>query len=107
MYIFSFFIQVGVLWFLITLYSGSHNSSASLRETWIVIIGVAIVSMLSRMLLGGVIGPLAGLVSLAALYVLVDKVCGLSRRNTIKICVWYLAVMILVRIVGSVLSTPV
>ena len=108
MFIFGLFIQVGILWFLITLYSNSTNSSTSLRETWIVILGVAIVGILSRLLLGGILSPLLlGILPLVALYFLVDKVCGLSQRNTIKICAWYLLISILINIMNYILTTPV
>jgi|AntAceMinimDraft_12_1070368.scaffolds.fasta_scaffold02818_2 hypothetical protein len=107
MFIFSLFLQVGILWFLITLYSNSTNSSTSLRETWIVVLGVATIGIVARFLLGGILGPFVGIINLIALYVLVDKVCGLPQRNTIKICAWYVLVSILVNIVSSILATPV
>jgi uncharacterized membrane protein YuzA (DUF378 family) len=72
---------VGILWFLITLFTGSTDSSRSLRETWIVIIGMLIVGLLARFMLAALLGDLeilidivALLIDIAALYVLVDKV---------------------------------
>lgn len=107
MFMFGLFLQVGILWFLITLYSGSTNSSSSLRETWIVLIGMAIVGIVSRLLLQDILGVFTGIISIVALYFLVDKVCGLARKNTIKICVWYFLISFFVSIVGRILATPV
>jgi hypothetical protein len=107
MYVINLFLQVGVLWFLITFYSRSTNSSSTLRETWIVIIGMIIVGFFSRLLLGGLLGPFTGILSLIALYFLVEKICDLSRKSTIKICVFYVVIMILFGIVGSILAMPV
>ena len=107
MSIINIFLQVGVLWFLITFYSRSTNSSSTLRETWIVVIGMLIVGLFSRLLLGGILGPFTGILSLIALYFLVDKICGLSRKITIKICVFYVVIMILFGIVGRILAMPV
>ncbi len=104
---FGIFIQVGVLWFLITLYSRSSSSSTALRETWIVVIGMLAVSLLCRFFLSNLLGPFVGLPSLIALYFLVDKVCGLSRAVTIKICVIYVAVMIFIGLVFGLLTMPV
>jgi hypothetical protein len=79
--LFGLFFQVGILWFLITLFTGSTDSSRSLRETWIVIIGMLIVGLLARFMLAALLGDLeilidivALLIDIAALYVLVDKV---------------------------------
>ena len=107
MSIVNLFLQIGVLWFLITFYSRSTNSSSTLRETWIVVIGMLIVGLFSRLLLGGILGPFTGIPSLIALYILVDKVCGLSRKVTIKICVIYVVIMVLFGIIGRILATPV
>lgn len=103
--IFSLFIQVGILWFLITLFTGSRNSSQSLRETWIVIIGMMIIGILSRLLLGGILGPLLILVDIVTLYFLVDKVCEESQKTTIKICAWYFGLSLLIGLAFSVLAS--
>jgi len=103
----NLFLQVGILWFLITLYSRSTNSASSLRETWIVVIGVMIVGLLARLILGGILGPFVGLINIVALYYLIDKVCGLSREATRKICIWYVVSLIILSILGYILSIPV
>ena len=41
------FISVGILWFLITLFTRSTNSTHTLNETWIVVIGMLFVKFLS------------------------------------------------------------
>ena len=98
------FLQVGILWFIITLFTRSTNSSQSLNETWIVVIGMLIVSFLSRLLLGAILGPFTVIVEIAALYLLVDKVCGTSRKVTVKICAWYLGVSFLFGLFFALLS---
>lgn len=99
------FLQVGILWFLITLFTRSTNSSQSLNETWIVIIGMLMVTFLTGLLLGGVLGPFTAIIDIAALYLLVDKVCGTSRKVTIKICAWYLGISFLFGLFFALLST--
>lgn len=98
------FLSVGILWFLITFFSRSTSSTQSLTETWIVIIGMMIVNLLSRWLLGGILGPFTLLISVAALYFLVDKVCGTPRKATIKICAWYFGLSFLINIFFSLIS---
>ena len=104
---FGTFLSVGVLWFLITLFTGSTDSSQSLRETWIVVIGMLIVSLLSRLLLGAVLGPFTVVIDIIALYLLVDKVCGTSRKKTIKICAWYFGISFMIGLFSLLLSTRV
>ncbi|HEY1121685.1 MAG TPA: hypothetical protein VGE67_08800, partial [Haloferula sp.] len=67
MNVFGTFLQVGILWFLITLFTRSTSSSQSLTETWIVVIGMLIVSFLTRLLLGAILGPFTLLINIAAL----------------------------------------
>lgn len=99
------FISVGLLWFLITLFTRSTNSSQTLTETWIVVIGMLFVSFLSNLLLGGILGPFTAIVNIAALYFLVDKICGASQKVTIKICVWYLILSFLISLFFAFLSS--
>ena len=107
MFIAHLFIQVAVLWCLIAIYSGSSGSSSSVQhESWVVIIGVAIVGIVSRLLLAGILGPFTDVIPLIALYFLVDKVCDLGRDKTIKICSFYVVIMIMLGIVGHILATP-
>lgn len=107
MYVFNLFLQVGILWFLVTLYSRSSNSSSTLRETWIVVLGVLCVGFVARLALGWLLGPFVGLINIAALYLLVDKVCGLSQKATMKICVWYIVSLFILGILGRILTIPV
>ena len=106
MFILNILLQVGVLWFLITFYSRATKSSSTLRETWIVVIGVFIVGVISRFLLGWILGSFTGIISLIALYFLVDKVCGLSRKITIKICVFYTIIMVILGVIWKILTLP-
>lgn len=103
MNVFGTFLQVGILWFLITLFTRSTSSSQSLTETWIVVIGMLIVSFLTRLLLGAILGPFTLLINIAALYILVDKVCGTSRKVTIRICAWYLGISFLLSLLFAVI----
>jgi len=91
--LFSLFFQVGILWLLITLFTRSTSSSQSLRETWIVILGMMIFGFFSRWFLDDIFGPLTGLLNIAWLYFLIDKVCRQSRKVTLKICGWYLGIL--------------
>lgn len=104
MNVFGTFLQVGILWFLITLFTRSTSSSQSLTETWIVVIGMLIVSFLTSLLLGAILGPFTLLINIAALYILVDKVCGTSRKVTIRICAWYLGISFLFGLLFAVIS---
>lgn len=98
-------LQVGILWFLITLFSRSTNSSQALTETWIVVIGMLIVGILTRLFLSGRLGPFTAIIDIAALYWLVDKVCGTSRKVTFKICGWYFGISFLISLFFAVLSS--
>ena len=102
--LFGIFLQVGILWFLITFFTRSTNSRTSLNETWIVIFGMMIVGLLSRYFLNALLGPFVFFVNVAALYFLVDKVCGASRSATIRICVWYFVISILISVILAVLT---
>ena len=94
--IIELFFQVGILWLLITIFTNSVDSSRSLRETWIVIIGMMLFGLISRWFLADLLGVFTGLLDLVALYFLIDKVCGQSRKVTLKICGWYLGISILI-----------
>ena len=98
MHTFGILLQLGILWFLITLFTDSTNSSQSLRETWIVLFGVMLVGLLSRLFLGDLIGPFTAIIEIAVLYLLIDKVCGTDRRSTLNICGWYLLISILINL---------
>ena len=104
MHIFGTFLSVGILWFLITLFTNSNNSSHSLTQTWIVVIGMLIVGFLSKLLLAGFLGPFTVIVDIAALYLLVDKVCETNRKVTIKICAWYLGLSFVIALFFTLLS---
>lgn len=98
------FLSVGILWFLITFFSRSTSSTQSLTETWIVVIGMMIVNLLCRWLLGGILGPFTLIVSIVALYFLIDKVCGTPRNITIRICLWYFGLSFLINVFFSLIS---
>ena len=104
MNIFGTFLQVGILWFLITLFTGQTNSNVSLTETWIVMIGMMIVGLLSRVILAPFLGPFVVLIDVGALYLLVDKVCGTARKTTLKICGWYLGISFVLALVSLLIS---
>ncbi|MEY4482814.1 MAG: hypothetical protein RL693_266 [Verrucomicrobiota bacterium] len=90
------FIELGILWFLITLFTDSTNAEQSYRETSIVIFGVMTIGVFFKLLLGDT--PLVIPVQLAALYYLVDWSCGCDRRITWKICGWYLLTSLTIRV---------
>ncbi|BDS07451.1 hypothetical protein NT6N_24910 [Oceaniferula spumae] len=105
--IFGILVQVGILWFLITFYSRSTNSSATLSETWIVVLSMLAIGFVARLLLSGILGPFVGILPIIALYFLIDKVCGLPQRATIKICVYYVLIVILIGVANAILMIPV
>lgn len=99
------FLAVGILWFLITWFTSSTNSSHSLNLTWIVVIGMLIVGMLTKFFLSGILGPFTVIVDIAALYFLVDKVCETSQRITVRICAWYLGLSFLISLVFKLIAS--
>lgn len=97
------FIDLGILWFLIVLFTGSIDAEQSYRETWIVIFGVMTVGLVFRSLLGD---ALATPFQLVALYYLVDWWCGTDRRTTLKICAWYLVASVATSVAFYFLTRP-
>ena len=104
MYLFNLAISIGILWFLITFFTGSTNSSHSFNLAWIVIFGMLIVGLITKILLSGIIGPFTAVVDIAALYILVDKVCGTPQKVTLKICAWYLGISIVLALFVAVMT---
>lgn len=98
MNIIGVFIEVAILWLLITALTGAQDSAQSLRETWIVIIGMMFVNLLVSLFLKTLLGPLVAVIPVVALYFLIDKVLGESRKTTLRICGWYLAISFLWRL---------
>ena len=82
-------LDLGLLWFLVVLFTDSTDADQSYREAWIVIIGVMAVGLVFAAVVGD---WLASLFQVIALYFLVGWSCGTDRRTTLKICGWYLAV---------------
>jgi hypothetical protein len=99
-------LDLGILWFLIVLFTGSIDADQSYRETWIVIFGVMIVGLVFRELLGDSLRPLATPFQLVALYYLVDWSCGTDRRTTLKICGWYLVGSVVMSMAFYLLTPP-
>lgn len=100
------FLDLGILWFLIVLFTGSMEAVQSCRETWIVIFGVMIAGIVFRSLLGDSLRPLATPFQLVALYCLVGWSCGADRRTTLKICGWYLVASVVMRTAFYFLTRP-
>jgi hypothetical protein len=84
------FLDIGILWLLIVLFTDAIDAEGSYRETWIVIIGVKAVGLASSLLLAVSMRQLVIPFQLVALYFLLDWSCGTDRRTTLKICGWYL-----------------
>lgn len=106
MSIIGIFLSVAILWFLITLFTGSRNAEQSLRETWIVMFGVMLVGIVSRLFLAQYLGPFTALLQIATLYLLIDWVCGCSRKATLKICGYYTAACIMISIATYIFNLP-
>lgn len=104
MHAIGLFLQTGILWLLITLFTRSTDSQQTLNETRIVIFAMLAVGFVTKFLLRPYLGPFSLLVDVAALYWLVDKVCGNSRNITFKICLWYFLISILFALFFAVMS---
>jgi hypothetical protein len=100
------FLDLGILWFLIVYFTGSIDADQSYRETLIVIVGVMIVGLVFRSLLGDSLRPLATPFQVVALYFLVDWSCSTDRRTTLKICGWYLVASVAMSIAFYFLTRP-
>jgi hypothetical protein len=100
------FLDLGILWFLIVLFTGSIDEEQSYRETWIVIFGVMIVGLVLRSVLSESLRPLATPFQLVALYYLVDWSCGTDRKTTLKICGWYLVASLATGTASYFLTPP-
>jgi hypothetical protein len=99
-------LDIGILWFLIVLFTGSIDADQSYRKTCIVIFGVMIVGLVFRSLLGDSLQPVATPLQLVALFYLVDWSCGTDRRTTLKICGWYLVASVAISVGFYFLSRP-
>ena len=100
------FLDLGILWSLIVLFTGSIDEEQSYRETWIVIFGVMIVGIVFRSVLSESLRPLATPFQLVALYYLVDWSCGTDRKTTLKICGWYLVASLATGTASYFLTPP-
>ncbi|MBL9177730.1 MAG: hypothetical protein JNM65_06685 [Verrucomicrobiaceae bacterium] len=100
------FLDLGILWFLIVLFTGSIDADQSYRETWIVIFGVMIVGLVFRSLLGDPLRPLATPFQVVTLYFLVEWSCGTDRKTTLKICGWYLVASVAMSTAFYFLTRP-
>jgi hypothetical protein len=98
------FINLGVLWFLNTLFTGSIDAERSYRETWIVWFGVALAGLVGRGILGDSLGPHAFIIQTVALYFLVGWCCDTERRVTLKITGWYFVLSAALSLVFYLLS---
>lgn len=61
----------------------------------IVLIGFFSLTIPLILLIGDLLGPLLHISYFIILLVLVDKVCGIVRANTIRICVWFFGISFL------------
>jgi len=109
MWIIGFLIELGILWFIITLFTRSLDSQDSFRDTLVVLFGMIIV----RLVLGVLPGflqvdspltfPVIYAISLVALYFLVRWSCDTERKTTLKICGWYIVASLIKNSVFSYL----
>ncbi|MDB4387229.1 hypothetical protein N9Z15_03390 [Akkermansiaceae bacterium] len=105
---FGLVFQAGLLWFLITLFTKQTNNSHSRNEMTIILIGFIAAALLTDLVLGPILGIFTVAINVAinvvVLYILIDKVCGTSKKITIKICAWYAGITITVRIVITLVA---
>lgn len=102
---FAALISVTILWFLITLFTRSTNSSQTLTESWIVVIGMLIANLLIKLLLGGLPVLIGRILSVIILYFMVDKICGTSKQTTMRICIWYFVISALISLFFRMLAS--
>jgi hypothetical protein len=98
--------DLGILWFLIVLFTDSIDEDQSYREAFIVIFGVMIVGLISRLFLDPSLRWLATPIQLGALYFLVEWSCGTDRKTTLKICGWYLIASVAMGMACYFLTRP-
>ncbi|MDB4504292.1 hypothetical protein N9065_00690 [Akkermansiaceae bacterium] len=70
----------------------------------IILIGFIAAALLTDLVLGPILGIFTVAISVVVLYILIDKVCGTSKKITMKICVWYAGITITVRIVITLVA---
>ncbi len=86
---------MGILWFLIALFTESSNSEQSRREAGMIAVGAMLAGLLTHLLVGKALWPLTVVTQLGTLYFLVRKVCDTEPLTALKICGWYVIVCIL------------
>lgn len=94
----NIWIELGLLWWLITYFTGSLDAGESYREAWIVIFGVMLVSLVANAALGEAGGIFALPLKVLALYYLIGWACDTDRKTTRRICGWYLLGSLAVRL---------
>lgn len=101
---FGLVFQAGLLWFVITLFTKQTNNSHSRNEMTIILIGFIAAALLTDLVLGPILGIFTVAINVVVLYILIDKVCGTSKKITMKICAWYAGITITVRIVITLVA---
>lgn len=94
---FSFALQLGLLWFLITLFTRQTDSRQSFRES-LIVLGLYLLGSIVLKVLAAVIaipGWLVIVPQIGLLYLLLDKVCGNATGVTIRICAWFFGLSLL------------
>lgn len=67
------------------------------------VFGMMIVNLVLMLLFRGGLAPVALVLDIAALYLLVDKVCASNRTTTFKICGWYIGFRLLLALLSALL----
>jgi hypothetical protein len=96
-----------VLWFLIVLFTGSHDGEKSRREA-LICAGIAVmVGLVFSWFIPAPFKILGGPLQWVVLFYLIDWICGCARSITWRIVIWFFASSLLIRLLSHVLQQPV
>ena len=83
----SFALSAGILWLLLIVFHEGTSFEVQERNTLIIIGVVCLVGRISALLLPSGWGVLGLLFQVAALYLIIDRLCGYSTRTILKIMI--------------------
>ena len=97
------FLNLGVLWVIVILFTESTDAERSYLEVWVVIFGVLLAGLFATFLLPSGFEVLGVVAQAIALFFLVEWSCGTDRRATWKICGTYLVTCVVLHVTGRIL----
>lgn len=110
-FILQHFFPIGLVWILITIFTGSRDEDQSYREALICTCGLAAISMIFSWFLPEQFALLRYPIQVIALFFLVERVCESSRATTWRIIIWYVVISLIyllaVNVITDFLRQPV